>query len=51
MNPLTRRLVPVEYPDKDDGVADMFEALLGSDIESRRMLIEEYFKMTSVDID
>ena len=51
MHPATRRLTPVEYPDNDANVADIFNALLGSDIESRRMLIEEFFKLTDVDIE
>jgi len=47
MNPLTRRLVPVEYPDGGDEqmMHDLLNALLGDDIESRRELIEQYFEM------
>lgn len=51
MHPTTRRLVPVEYPDNDEGIAMTFDALLGNDIESRRSLIEEFFNLTDVDID
>lgn len=51
MNPTTRRLIPVEYPDNDENVASIFEALLGNDIESRRFLIQEFFKITSADIE
>lgn len=51
MNPTTRRLIPIEYPADDEHVIDMFNALLGNDIESRRFLIREYFNMTSVDIE
>ena len=51
MNPTTRRLVPVEFPDDEASVASVFSALLGSDIESRRMLIEEFFSITSVDVE
>ena len=51
MNPVSRRLVPVEYPTDDSMVADVFNALLGTDIEARRELIEEYFKITEVDIE
>lgn len=51
MNPTTRRLIPVEYPDNDENVASIFEALLGNDIESRRFLIQEFFKITSVDVE
>jgi DNA gyrase subunit B len=51
MAPLTRRLVPVEYPSDDSNVASYFNALLGDDIETRRILINEYFDITDVDID
>ena len=51
MNPTTRRLVPVEFPEDEASVASVFSALLGSDIESRRMLIEEFFSITSVDVE
>lgn len=50
MCPATRRLVPVEYIENDDQLADLINALLGDDIESRRFLIDEYFDM-DVDID
>lgn len=45
MNPLTRRLVPVEYPEDDSDLRMYFDALLGDDIETRRVLIEEYFDL------
>lgn len=51
MSPLTRRLVSVDYPENDADVADYFNALLGDDIETRRMLINEYFDITDTDID
>ena len=51
MAPKTRRLVPVEYPENDGDVASYFNALLGDDIETRRILINEYFSITRVDID
>ena len=51
MAPLTRRLIPVDYPENDGDVASYFHALLGDDIETRRILINEYFSITSVDID
>ena len=38
MRPDTRRLIPVEYGDDDQGVATLFYALLGDDIENRRYL-------------
>jgi DNA gyrase subunit B len=43
MKPETRRLIPVEYPEDDTMLKDYFDALLGDDIETRRVLIEEYF--------
>lgn len=51
MAPETRRLIKVEYPENDEDVANYFNALLGDDIETRRILINEYFELTSVDID
>lgn len=43
MNPETRRLIPVEYPENDKDLLMYFNTLLGDDIEMRRLLIEEYF--------
>lgn len=51
MHPDTRRLVPVEYPDNDEMVADIFNALLGNDIETRRILIQEWFDKTETIVD
>lgn len=54
MNPDTRRLIEVEYPDADDEdnlVAGFFNALLGDDIAMRRVLISDYFDMTRADIE
>lgn len=50
MKPETRRLIPVQYVEGDEQLADLMNALLGDDIESRRYLINEYFDM-EVDID
>lgn len=50
MKPETRRLVPIQYVDGDEQLANLMNALLGDDIESRRYLINEYFDM-EVDID
>lgn len=41
MNPDTRRLVQIKYT-LDDELIAMFDALLGTNIEARRQLIEEY---------
>lgn len=43
MHPGTRRLVQVHYNDADEQLADLIDALLGNDIETRRFLIDEYF--------
>lgn len=51
MHPLTRRLIPVEYPEDDSDVAVCFNSLLGDDIETRRIIINEYFALTDVSID
>jgi len=45
MNPDTRRLVPVDYPQDDSELRTYFNALLGDDIETRRILIDEYFDL------
>ena len=41
MKPETRRLVPVEYPENDSELRGYFNALLGDDLETRRILLEE----------
>lgn len=46
MNPLTRRLTQVEYPDNATNVSNYFNALLGDDLETRRIIIDEYFDQT-----
>ena len=51
MAPETRRLIPIEYPENDENVHSIFEALLGDDIESRRIIINEYFDMVEANID
>ncbi len=50
MNPATRRIIQVEYPEDEEQLAMLFNALLGDDIETRRQLIDDYFDM-DVDID
>ena len=51
MNPLTRRLIPVEYPENDSELRTYFEALLGDDLVTRRILIDEYFDLTPNNVD
>lgn len=51
MDPTRRRLIPVEYSEDIPLLADTFNALLGDDIETRKMLIDEYFEITDVDLD
>ena len=43
MNPATRRLIPITYPENDKELIGYFNALLGDDLETRRELIEYYF--------
>ena len=43
MNPATRRLVSIEYPENDEMLKVTINALLGDDIEMRRFMIDEYF--------
>jgi DNA gyrase subunit B len=45
MNPQTRRLIPVEWTDDQETLTTYFNALLGDDLETRRMFIEEYFNI------
>lgn len=51
MRPDTRRLVPVEYPENDSELRSYFNALLGDDIETRRILIDEYFDLVDGNLD
>ena len=49
MSPESRRLIPVILDEKNDpDYAQVFNALLGDDIEMRRMLVQEYFSLTEV---
>lgn len=50
MRPDTRRLIPIEYPADDTNLAEYLNAILGDDLETRRVLIEEYFKVTESDV-
>lgn len=45
MQPETRRLIKVEYPEDDSSLASYFNALLGDDLVTRRELIDEYFEI------
>lgn len=51
MHPLTRRLVPVDFVEDDVDVATYFNVLLGDDIETRRIIINEYFDITETNLD
>ena len=51
MKPETRRLVPVEYPENDSELRGYFNALLGDDLETRRILLEEYFDLVEGNLD
>lgn len=46
MNPETRRLIPITYPENDSQLISYFNALLGDDLDSRRELIDCYFDIT-----
>lgn len=43
MDPRTRLLQRIEYPENDEHLWELCNALLGTDIDSRKRLIEEYF--------
>ena len=45
MNPATRHLIRVEYPEDDSDLAAVFAAVLGNDLETRKSLIQEYFNL------
>lgn len=51
MKPETRRLIPIEYPADDSELMTYFNALLGDDLETRRMLIDEYFDLVDGNLD
>lgn len=51
MRPDTRRLVQVEYPENDSELMTYFNALLGDDLETRRVLIDEYFDLVKDNLD
>lgn len=51
MNPESRRLIKIQYPEDDTQLRSQFNALLGDDIETRRMLINEYFDKIDADLE
>ena len=52
MNPATRRLVQVEYPEGDDSqFVELINTLMGTDLESRKNIIADHFDSVDVDID
>ena len=51
MKPETRRLIPVDYPEDDSELRGYFNALLGDDLETRRILINEYFDLVDANLD
>ena len=51
MHPDTRKLVGVEMPEITSNVAQVFEALLGNDLEGRKYLINEYMERDRDDTD
>ena len=51
MKPESRRLIPVEYPEDASELRGYFNALLGDDLETRRILIDEYFDLVEDNLD
>lgn len=51
MNPKTRRLIPVDYPQDDSTLRDCFSVLLGDDLEDRRELVEYYFDTVNENVE
>jgi len=50
MNPSTRRLVKVEYPEDDKQFVQLLESLMGNDLDTRKEIISKYFDEVEVDI-
>ena len=52
MDPKTRRLIKVEYPEGDDRqFVELLETLMGNDLDGRKDIINEYFDEIDVAID
>ena len=51
MRPRTRHLVQIEYPESEEELVNICSALLGSDIESRKQWIDEYFNSVEAIIE
>lgn len=51
MNPKSRRLVQIEYPDNEEDLARICYGLMGSDVESRKMWIDAYFNSVEAIIE
>jgi DNA gyrase subunit B len=43
MNPSTRRLTAIKYPENQQQLNALFESLLGNDLDSRKEYIQDYF--------
>ena len=54
MNPATRRLIKVEFPETEEEVENLVfivNALLGDDIDNRKLFIQEYMSATKSDTE
>lgn len=48
LNPATRKLIQVQYPDNDEELWTLCNQLLGNDIDSRRIIVKEYFNRVKI---
>lgn len=48
LNPETRKLIQVQYPDNDQELWELCEQLLGNDLDSRREIVKEYFNTVQI---
>lgn len=48
LNPETRRLIQVQYPEDDTELWELCNQLLGNDIDSRREIVKEYFNQVEI---
>lgn len=47
MNPNTRRVIQVTYPEDEEELRSLCEALLGDDLETRKSMIQAYFNQVN----
>lgn len=51
MNPKTRKLIQIEYPENEEELTRICYGLMGDDIESRKMWIDAYFNSVEAIIE